>query len=241
MLQSNLLLKSLSALILASGGLSAFGQSTATPSVTQDAKNSSCSNIVALAGNVEVNCSSLTPAQKKLIESIPGLLHKIIADQLDPQVVMTKLDEIIANQKLESAAIEKIQQQGWRRLTDQEIDVAVAYLAPFPGTKVRIEIPNSPTTDREELAKQLALIFGRARWDLVGTDMTIELYTGNFPHGVRLHVGRASEAAKALGNMLFSLFGRDNVPDGFLDPKFKEDWIEINIWPPVSQALSTHY
>src|ERR1035441_6716490 len=115
MLQSNLLLKSLSALILASGGLSAFGQSTATPSVTQDAKNSSCSNIVALAGNVEVNCSSLTPAQKKLIESIPGLLHKIIADQLDPQVVMTKLDEIIANQKLESAAIEKIQQQGWRR------------------------------------------------------------------------------------------------------------------------------
>ena len=65
------------------------------PTVTQEAKSSPCSNIVALAGDVKVNCSSLTPAQEKLIEGIPALLHKMLANQLDPNAVMAKLDEIL--------------------------------------------------------------------------------------------------------------------------------------------------
>jgi hypothetical protein len=64
------------------------------PSITQDAKNSSCSNIVALVGSVSLDCSSLTPEQQKLIESIPALLRKMLAEQLDPKLVMEKLDEI---------------------------------------------------------------------------------------------------------------------------------------------------
>ena len=87
----NKLLKSISAFMLLVGSR-AFCQ--ALPSVTQDRKNSQCSNIVALAGNVSVNCSSLTAAQRKLIESIPALLHKLLSEQPDPKIVMDKLDEI---------------------------------------------------------------------------------------------------------------------------------------------------
>lgn len=93
MLRNSLLRNSLSALVLASGSLASC-QSTTAPGVKQEAKNSSCSNIVALAGNVEVNCSSLTPAQQKQIESIPLILHKILVNQIDPESVMLALDEI---------------------------------------------------------------------------------------------------------------------------------------------------
>jgi hypothetical protein len=73
----------------------AYGLSQTPPSVKQEAKDSVCSNIVALSGNVSINCSSLTPAQRKLIENIPAVLNKILANQLDPDVVMAKLDEIL--------------------------------------------------------------------------------------------------------------------------------------------------
>jgi hypothetical protein len=67
-----------------------------TPSnIKQEAKDSACSNIVALAGNVNINCFSLTPAQRKLIEGMPAVLNKILANELDPSAVMEKLDEIL--------------------------------------------------------------------------------------------------------------------------------------------------
>jgi hypothetical protein len=71
-----------------------YGFSQTPPKIIQEAKDTTCSNIVALAGNVNIKCSSLTPAQKRLIESIPALLNKIISNQLDPDIVMAKLDEI---------------------------------------------------------------------------------------------------------------------------------------------------
>lgn len=66
-----------------------------TPGLKQESKNSPCSNIVALAGNATINCSSLTPTQRKIIEAIPSVLHKILINQLDPDAVMVKLDEIL--------------------------------------------------------------------------------------------------------------------------------------------------
>ena len=75
---------------------STFGQGV--PSVQQHADRSRCSNIVALAGNVNLNCSSLTPAQKKTLDSIPALLNKILANQMDSDAIMQKLDEILKTQ-----------------------------------------------------------------------------------------------------------------------------------------------
>ncbi len=86
------LLNSLSAIVIVLGSQS-FCQTAS--SVTQDAKNSSCSNIIALAGDVKVDCSSLTPAQQKIIENIPAVLHKILKNHLDTDAVMAKLDEIL--------------------------------------------------------------------------------------------------------------------------------------------------
>jgi hypothetical protein len=66
------------------------------PTIKQDATNASCSNIVALAGSkVNLNCSNLTPGQRKALDGIPAILNKILSDQLDPEAVMKKLDEIL--------------------------------------------------------------------------------------------------------------------------------------------------
>jgi hypothetical protein len=62
--------------------------------VKQKAIDSECTNILALAGNVNVNCSALTPKQQKIIEGIPSILHRILKNQLDPTAVTKKLDEI---------------------------------------------------------------------------------------------------------------------------------------------------
>jgi hypothetical protein len=63
--------------------------------VKQEATNSQCTNIVALAGSGSINCSSLTARQRKIIEGIPSVLNKILTNQLDPDAVMAKLDEIL--------------------------------------------------------------------------------------------------------------------------------------------------
>ena len=71
-----------------------FAQAQQT--VKQEAANSQCSNIVALAGsNVKLDCSNLNPAERKRIDAIPAVLNKILANQLDPIAVMEKLDEIL--------------------------------------------------------------------------------------------------------------------------------------------------
>lgn len=64
------------------------------PSIKQESKDSTCSNIVALAGNIDIKCSNLTPAQRKIIEGIPAILNKILSNQIDPSVLMDKLEEI---------------------------------------------------------------------------------------------------------------------------------------------------
>ncbi|MBS1800694.1 MAG: hypothetical protein JSS95_12815 [Acidobacteria bacterium] len=67
-----------------------------TPTIRQRSTRSTCSNIIALAGNVKVDCSKLTPEQDRLLRQIPAMLNKVLANQLDPDSVMKKLDEIAA-------------------------------------------------------------------------------------------------------------------------------------------------
>jgi hypothetical protein len=81
--------------IIVLASLSCSGQTK--PTIRQHAKNSACSNIVALAGNVNINCSSLTPEQRKLINGIPDVLRKLLANQIDPKAVLVALDQIKAD------------------------------------------------------------------------------------------------------------------------------------------------
>ncbi len=64
------------------------------PPLNRPSYSISCSNIVALSGNVNINCSNLTVEQKKLLGEIPSLLHRILSNQ-DPKAIMEKLDQIL--------------------------------------------------------------------------------------------------------------------------------------------------
>jgi hypothetical protein len=70
-----------------------FGRSQTAPQVHQTATWSTCSNIVALSG-AKVDCSNLTPAQKKALEGIPSILKMTLENRDYFEAVMRKLDEI---------------------------------------------------------------------------------------------------------------------------------------------------
>ena len=77
-----------------------YGFSQTPSTITQKSKDSAMQQISwPSRGNVNIKCSSLTPVQKKLIESIPVLLNKIISNQLDPNLLMKKIDEMEASVK----------------------------------------------------------------------------------------------------------------------------------------------
>ncbi len=100
---------------------SGIGYSQAAPGVKQEAKDSPCANIVALAGtsggNATINCSSLTPQQRKIIETIPSLLRTLLANQLDPKAINAKLDEIKALAERGSTSPEAVAEGVTRGLT----------------------------------------------------------------------------------------------------------------------------
>jgi hypothetical protein len=201
--------------------------------------NNQCADIVAFAGNIKLNCSSLTSAQLRLINSIPGLLHKILANQLDPTAVMAKLDEIIANQENQSKTAGEIQEGAWRKLSDEEKIQAASELGPFARQKVSIEVGNLHE-DRIALARQLADVFINAKWDFGGINTAVLFFDGKateFPRGIVLHVTQVTPATDALGRVLVRFFGHANVgifgplSGGFYDQEFPKDRIEIQIWP----------
>jgi len=70
---------------------SSFAYSQSDSTAQQKLERVTCSNIVALAGDVNVNCSNLTPAQKKALENVPA--------------IMKKLTEMSATQPLSSGSI----------------------------------------------------------------------------------------------------------------------------------------
>ena len=70
---------------------SAYGQTT--PTVHQTATQSSCSNIVALSG-AKVDCSHLTPAQKKAMENIPDILKLALSNHDYLDAILAKLNEM---------------------------------------------------------------------------------------------------------------------------------------------------
>jgi hypothetical protein len=74
-------------------GVAAIANGQTTPTVTQTAAQSSCVNIVALSG-AKVDCSTLTPAQKKALENIPSILKMALENQEYLDEIMKKLDEI---------------------------------------------------------------------------------------------------------------------------------------------------
>jgi hypothetical protein len=73
------------------------GQTT-QPTIQQKSEKSTCANIVALAGNVDLNCSSLTPAQSKAISNIPAILKMTLENQNYLDAIMKQLQEMSKTQ-----------------------------------------------------------------------------------------------------------------------------------------------
>jgi hypothetical protein len=169
-----------------------------TPSVKQDAKDASCSNIVALAGNATVNCSSLTPQQRKILEGIPAVLNKILASQLDPDSLMAKLETCVTGVQQV-----KEQQADWR-LSDKQKANLKQMLA---GSKAKVQINVIPT-DRNASLMGLDLLstIKDSGWDTSGgltSDFTLNpalvgvvlvINHGDFPEAVILQ-----KALRAIG------------------------------------------
>jgi hypothetical protein len=72
-----------------------YGQTS--PTIKQESEKSTCSNIVALVGNINLNCSKLTPAQKKALEDIPTILRMALKNQDYLDSIKKELDEISQN------------------------------------------------------------------------------------------------------------------------------------------------
>jgi hypothetical protein len=68
-----------------------YGQ---TPAVQQKSEKSTCTNILALTGDVNMNCSNLTPAQKKALADIPAILKMALSNQGYLEAILKKLNDL---------------------------------------------------------------------------------------------------------------------------------------------------
>jgi hypothetical protein len=162
---------------------------------------------VALAGNVDIKCSSLTPAQRKIIEGIPAILNKILANQLDTEAVMAKLDEMHKD-------IRQIRDsQGWPELTVEQMKSITDAAAQFPRRKMSIVVPNQER-DTSYFSKQLAqaLKADPANWD--GQAQNIQAFAppdAPIPLGIEFRVPYDNPAFEAVAGALGAIFGRSAV------------------------------
>ncbi len=74
-----------------------------TPDIRQKSDQSTCSNVVALTGSVDIKCSSLTPRQQRILKSIPSLLKKILDKQPDLVELKAEMDQVYALVQANSA------------------------------------------------------------------------------------------------------------------------------------------
>jgi hypothetical protein len=156
------------------------------------------------------------------------ILNKILANQIDPGLVMAKLEEIHNDVK------HIRDNQGWPHLTDDQMRSITNAVASFPGQKMQIEVPN-PEPDTSALAAQIAqaLRAAPANWNgSVQTMMTFAPPDAPIPLGIEFRVKDDSPALEALGKALIAIFGQGAV-HGVKDPKAPEDRIDIWIlWKP---------
>jgi hypothetical protein len=67
---------------------------TKPATIQQQSERSICANVVALAGNVDMKCSNLTPAQIKAIAEIPAILKTALTNQAYLEAIKAKMDEM---------------------------------------------------------------------------------------------------------------------------------------------------
>jgi hypothetical protein len=205
--------------------------SQTTPNITEQSKNSTCSNIVALAGNVDLKCSSLTPAQQKIIEGIPGVLNKILSNQLDINLVMAKLDELLSETKNIKQGVDEIRRkQEGRRLSEEQKEIlklAIPKQFGKSGESPITAIMGDP--ESITLAMDFVDVFQRAGWTFTGGGFNQAVYNG-LPRGVIIRLrSKDDNVIPSLTNIFEALHQWGLNPSGEIDPKIPSGEFQIVI------------
>jgi hypothetical protein len=190
----------------------AFAQQSATTSAP-------CSPIAPEnTGTITINCPGMSKGQgQKMI----AILNKILADKIDTDKVMAKLDEIQND-------IRNLQtSQGWIEPTKDQLAILQGKLTGFPKQKVRIVVTNQDN-NKWLIATRLQGVITNASvgWDAEtgANSMLAKPIRG-------IYIGAKSDtlAARALILGIRDLFGQNVVFfTGFSDDKSDaNEWIDI--------------
>jgi hypothetical protein len=176
----------------------------------------------AVTGNsnqFRIDCPGISKEQGQMMLDI---LNKILKDQLDPQKVMMKLDEI-------QNGIRQLTAREWAELTGAQIQDLCSALDTPAKEKVQIVVPNQDE-NRLLLAKQLRESFRCAKWDAdVTTMMSLSAPNSPIPSGIEIDVKEETPPADTVITSLIRIFGRDAVK-GIRNQGTQADVIYINVF-----------
>jgi hypothetical protein len=192
------------------------GQTTTTGKAET---NGPCSP--AVTGNKNqftINCPGISKEQgQKMLD----ILNKILKDQLDPQKVMMKLDEI-------QNGIRQLTAREWAELTRAEIQDLCSALDTPAKEKVQIVVANEDE-NRLLLANQLRESFRCAKWDAdVTTMMVFRAPNSPIPSGIEVDVKEETPSADTVLAALIRIFGQDAIK-GNLNKGMQADVIYIYV------------
>jgi hypothetical protein len=150
------------------------------------------------------------------------ILNEILRNELDPNAVMKKLDEI-------QKGIRQLTDREWAELTKEQIQSLCNSLGAHGLEKVQVIAPNEDE-NRLLLANQIAEGFRCAKWNVdVGSVMQLRSPNSPIPSGIELRVKEDSPSAEGVARALIAIFGRDKV-NGYLDKDTQPEIITIYVY-----------
>jgi hypothetical protein len=173
----------------------------------------------AVSGNnntFTINCG----ISHKQGQQMLNILNKVLANQIDPEAVMAKLDEIQND-------IRHIQsRQGWPELTADQAKILTGKLGMFPKQKVSIVVTNQDN-NKWLVAGQLRDAFQSAKWDAtLGTNM----WMGEPVRGIYVGVKADTLATRSLIYGLRDIFGKEAVIYTGVSDKLADVDITVGIY-----------
>ena len=184
-----------------------------------------CNPATVAGGNVTITCQGLNPA---LIKELHMVLNKIVANQLDPNAVIMKLDELLAETHDIKVGVEEIRKkQEGRRLSEKQKEFLVPRLRNVASkSRIKMMITNN-TTESMRFAEDFQAVFQAAGWSV---EMFPNMVVGSvLPKGQGLIVKSADNSVAGYIQNLFGSIGVTLV--GAIGTDVEPDLIVIAVWP----------
>jgi hypothetical protein len=237
-------------------GFSAIAGGQTAPTVNQTASQSPCANIVALSG-AKVDCSNLTPAQKKALESIPAILKATLEDRSYFEAIMKKLNEMSQNTApptvinsapggfavsggiLTSPTVNNFGPPA-RRLDPSTREATKSCLTLHPGTIEIMALADSK--EAHDYAGQWLDFFSASGWTIQDNNIHPFMIGGGIWTGTQIHIrgsyGPTGKDPKydssTPGGALVGCLVDKSMPDPtnvVLDEKVTSDYVSFQVGP----------